>query len=338
MASKSSISVIAAAALFIGSTLAQNATTISATGCVDPSSMSSCLSAASTALSTCINEAAGVDAIIEACQWQEWIEEMVCYQASCWNKAYSCEYQYLVSEYKAERLADETIPFYPPPDNAPGGCSCNLGEVFTNLTGSIDAVGNCDQYTTSFTDDLSICQCCAYSAGVSAFYGICPNTSPNGLGLTTFESSIADGYENIAGTCANLTADVCATYGFWSADNGTFLDPANLPSGGTQSLSTTAGPSSLTTPPAGATITWTALSQTFTVTASAYNAKNVAAGSTSTATGTAAAGGSASQSTATTTGAAAATTTSKGAGSSIQGGSGTWAIGLLCLGVVLVAI
>lgn len=86
-------------------------------------------------------------------------------------QAYSCEYQYLVSAYKLQRTVDEQIPFYPAPDNAPGGCSCNLGEVETNATASVAKVqSTCHQYVTSIgTDDLLTCQCCAWSASVSAY-------------------------------------------------------------------------------------------------------------------------------------------------------------------------
>jgi hypothetical protein len=86
MRSKTGVSIIAATALFTSSTLAANATTISATGCVDPSSMSSCLQTVQDQLTTCLNEAGGDDYVILACEWEEWIQQMVCYQASCWNK------------------------------------------------------------------------------------------------------------------------------------------------------------------------------------------------------------------------------------------------------------
>lgn len=70
----------------VGRSLAQNATTPSATDCVDPSGMASCLSNANSKLSTCINEAGGNDNIIIACGWGKDVDEMVCYQQSCWNK------------------------------------------------------------------------------------------------------------------------------------------------------------------------------------------------------------------------------------------------------------
>lgn len=288
MGSKTALGLMVATALFARSTLANNATTISATGCVDTSGMTNCLGTAQTKFDACMSAAGGDDEIVIACQWTQWVDQMLCYQSSCWNKIYSCEYQYLVSEYLEQQTVSATIPYYPAPDNAPGGCSCNLGELFNNVTLNVNAAGSgCSKYVDGTSDNLYICECCGWSAAVSAFYGICPGTSPDGLAISALDVQAAN-FEKMTGSCAGLTADICAQFGFYSADNGTFLDPTALPAAGTNALSTTAGPSSLTSPPAGETITWTLASQTFTVTAAPYNAKN--AGSGTTATGSAATG------------------------------------------------
>ncbi|KAH8689123.1 hypothetical protein BGW36DRAFT_352515 [Talaromyces proteolyticus] len=330
---------LTATALFAGSTLAANATTPSASGCVDSSAMTTCLNKAEADLTACI-AAAGNDDLVIACGWQDDINKMLCYQGSCWNKAYSCEYQYLVSSYKIQRTVDEKIPFYPAPDKAPGGCSCNLGEVVTNATLSLAKVSNtCNQYTTSIgTNDLTTCQCCAWSAAVSAFYGICPDTSSAGLGLTNLSAQAA-AYEGTIGSCSGLTSSNCLRYGIGSADNGKYLDPANLPAGGSQPLSTTSGPSSLTTPPAGATITWTALSQTFTVTAAAYNSADVSAGSTATSTGAGSSSGGGSGGSTVTTGTAtvsagAVVTGKTGTAAALQTSQAFWVMAMIALGVI----
>ncbi|CRG89956.1 hypothetical protein PISL3812_06996 [Talaromyces islandicus] len=332
--------ILATTALFIGRTFAANATTPSASGCVDWATMSSCLAEAETSLATCIAASGGSDDVVVACGWQDDINKMLCYQSSCWNKAYSCEYQYLVSYYKVQRTVDEKIPFYPAPDNAPGGCSCNLGEVETNATASLNKVESCSNYTGSLdATDLLTCQCCAWSASVSAFYGICPNTSLDGLGIISFAASVAS-YEQFSGSCAGLTSEKCLKYDIGSADNGKYIDPASLPAGGSQSLSTTAGPSSLTSPPAGATVTWSALNQTFTVTAAAYKAQDVTSGASTSAapatatTGTVGGSGSGSTATATTGSAAAATTTGGASVSETQ--RSMWALVILALVVGLV--
>lgn len=171
-----------------------------------------------------------------------------------------------------------------------------------------------------------------------SFYGICPGTSPDEIGISAFDSQAA-GFEKMSGSCAGLTADTCAQYGFYSADNGTFLDPAALPAAGTNPLSTTAGPSSLTSPPAGETMTWTLASQTFTVTAAPYNAKDVTAsgtGAAASATGSASNGvtgtaGKATTGTTTATGTILTGPVKTGAATKIQGVSEAWNVGLLSL-------
>lgn len=165
------------------------------------------------------------------------------------------------------------------------------------------------------------------------FYGICPDTSPDELGISAFDSQAAN-FEKTSGSCAGLTADTCAQYGFYSADNGTFLDPTALPPAGTNALSTTACPSSLTSPPAGETITWTLASQTFTVTAAPYNAKDAGSGSTAAesasngVTGTASKGATG---TTTATGSVLTGPVKTGAAAKVQGINEAWNFGLLPL-------
>jgi hypothetical protein len=143
--------------------------------------------------------------------------------------------------------------------------------------------------------------------------------------LSTFDQQAAY-FETITGSCAGLTSATCLKYGIGSTNNGNYLDPAHVPAAGTQPLSTTAGPSSLTAPPAGPTITWEVLSQTFTVTAAPYNAQNAGTGSGSglgsSASGSSATGGSIG-STSSSTGPAPATTTKPSAASTPP-----WILGL----------
>ncbi|KAL1961616.1 hypothetical protein VTN77DRAFT_1391 [Rasamsonia byssochlamydoides] len=309
------VASLSATLLSARTTHAANATTISSTGCVDPSAFDKCISAAASKEGTCIDEAGGNDGVVIACGWQKDVDEMLCYMESCWNKVYSCEYQYLVASYLVQRTSSETIPFFPAPDNAPGGCSCNLGKVLVNATNSIEQASSCAQYTLASQTDLLTCQCCAWSAGVSAFYGICPDTDPTGLGVSALDNEAMQ-FEQISGSCSNLTSSVClGEFGIGSADNGKYLDPDNLPAPGTQALSTTAGQSSLTTPPGGATMTVTVLSATYTVTAAPYNAANVQSGSSS--------GSSSSTSTSSSSGSSGSSGSNSGSSGSSSGSSGT---------------
>lgn len=78
--------ILGATALFVCSTLAANATTPSASGCVDSATMSSCLVKAETTLAGCIAASGGNDDVVISCGWQDDINKMLCYQSSCWNK------------------------------------------------------------------------------------------------------------------------------------------------------------------------------------------------------------------------------------------------------------
>jgi hypothetical protein len=86
--------------------------------------------------------------------------------------------------------------------------------------------------------------------------------------------------ETIGGSCAGLTSSVClGQFRIGSADNGTYIDPAHLPSPGDKVLSTTDSSGPLTTPPGGATMTVTLMTNTYTITAATYNSANVGSGS-----------------------------------------------------------
>jgi hypothetical protein len=86
MVSKTGLGLTVTMALLARSALAANATTISATGCVDTSGMSNCLGTTETKYESCMSAAGGNDEIVIACQWTQWVDQMLCYQTSCWNK------------------------------------------------------------------------------------------------------------------------------------------------------------------------------------------------------------------------------------------------------------
>jgi hypothetical protein len=119
--------------------------------------------------------------------------------------------------------------------NAPGGCSCNLDDIFVNATGSLQAENSCSSFTAASQTDLLTCQCCAYSAAVSAFYSICPNTDPTNLSELSLVATVQQ-FEAITGSCSPLlqSANCLANYGIGSADSGKYLDPDNLPAAGTR--------------------------------------------------------------------------------------------------------
>lgn len=119
---------------------------------------------------------------------------------------------------------------------------------------------------------------------MNRFYGICPGYDLTNYGLSTLDN-VAVSSGSIGDSCAGVNSSVCLGYfGIGSADDGTYIDPANLPSPGSKVLSTTDGPGPLTTPPGGATMTVTLNTNTYTITAAPYNAANVGSGNTGSAT------------------------------------------------------
>ena len=104
------------------------------------------------------------------------------------------------------------------------------------------------------------------------FYGICPKTDPSHLGLDQLAAEVKD-YTTLVGSCTNLNSETClGEFGIGSADGASYVDPNNLPSGGTDPLSTTTGVGyPLTSPPGGVTMTVTLLDATHTITAAAYS-------------------------------------------------------------------
>jgi hypothetical protein len=72
----------------------------------------------------------------------------------------------------------DNVPFFPPPENAPGACSCNYGKILTSFYRSHDNVANCSWnmlqlHGEAKTDEEfrlynTACLCCAKSAQLSA--------------------------------------------------------------------------------------------------------------------------------------------------------------------------
>lgn len=75
-----------AAVIFISTVHGQNATTVSATGCVSVSGMQTCLNTANTNYEKCMAVAGGDDELVIACGWAKSVDQIGCYLESCWNK------------------------------------------------------------------------------------------------------------------------------------------------------------------------------------------------------------------------------------------------------------
>lgn len=113
-----------------------------------------------------------------------------------------------------------------------------------------------------------------------SYYAICPDSDPTQVDFDDVLVGITN-YEAETGLiCSDVIANTSclADWGFGSAYNGIYLDPAvSLPPNGTQPLSTTTAAGSLTSPPGGATMTWSLLGAVRTATAAEYNEESVKA-------------------------------------------------------------
>ncbi|KAJ5370746.1 uncharacterized protein N7496_006838 [Penicillium cataractarum] len=262
-------------------------TNITANACADPSAFTSCTTQALTASTGCMNLCAGNKICVLGCGCAMYQSYMNCVAESCWNQAYSCEYDELVAEYFLEcPTATEPIPYWPAPDNAPAGCSCNLGKVLQSVLNAQKEYNSCITNNTStsvieLSNKDTACGCCEVSAGLSAMYETCPDTIPAKMGADLWLNT-ATLYGAVIDwdTCGSVLDNYkCPNLGFAppSSNSSTFYKPNSFPANGTQTLYNTGAATALTAPPSGSVFSWSQSSVTYTVTASPWKNNEVKA-------------------------------------------------------------
>ncbi|RYP88464.1 hypothetical protein DL770_004628 [Monosporascus sp. CRB-9-2] len=216
--------------------------------CVDRSGMEQCYEEADEAWTDCINENCKDQNIDchNVCSCIQTMDMIDCAGRHCWNQVYSCEYQLTAGDIGTFCLNPkfDAIPFYPPPDNAPGSCSCNMGKIITSLYRSLDELDTCGAHGEEI---------------VGQFWEVCPNTDPSLLGADEIYQSLVVQDENWPQCAEYMEAFPCgSTLGFTPPggdDSGPFYEPGNFPPNGTATTSNIAG--SITSPVSGAKYTWT---------------------------------------------------------------------------------
>ncbi|RDW58587.1 hypothetical protein BP6252_13063 [Coleophoma cylindrospora] len=222
--------------------------------CVDPQGFVACTESFDARYTGCIAEPACTQSpeiyknCLNGCGGTRLAGNLACWVQSCWNRIYSCDYQiaaieYLVGTNQLQGTTPNFLPFYPPPEDhaqGPGGCSCNLGYAYGNLT-YIDLsqkdFGTCVNAAVNGAGDS--CTGCLDSAKISNVLNICPNYDLSYLG---FPNIIANfGAQRSARTdCAVLEdpSDLCQSSFGISRIGPDFYNPMNLPSGipGTSTL------------------------------------------------------------------------------------------------------
>ncbi|KAL4779079.1 hypothetical protein BJX76DRAFT_365552 [Aspergillus varians] len=235
--------------------------------CADPSGLESCYEDTDSSWADCINDncdGLGVDChnVCECIRQEAYLN---CAASSCWNKVYSCEYQSTASDLIGACLNPpiNSIPFFPPPDNAPGGCSCNIGTISIDTYLASANLEDCNaENIEGMTDEDELasyaygCMCCSYSTFLSSLPNTCPTLDPSELELDNLEQI----FRNVSGSdwddCAQYLEqyDCAKTFGYPDHIE-TYYGPGEIPTGGTETLHNTAG--SITSPVSGATFTWT---------------------------------------------------------------------------------
>ncbi|KAA8643750.1 hypothetical protein EYZ11_007113 [Aspergillus tanneri] len=243
--------------------------------CADASGLQTCYDKAKSAYNDCVKTKCDkhengktVDNpdCLNQCACVRGQAQIDCAASSCWNQVYSCEYQLTVGKYLegCPTAKLDGIPFWPPPDKAPGGCSCNIAKVEQAMYGASQIVmSKCRDETDQ--DKSHACVCCGYSVTLSSLPDICPNTNPAQLGL-----DMSDLQDDTWNTCAKTMEKIDCAKEFGYAKLDTYYKPGQPIKNGTESLSATGG--SITSP-VSATFTWTASNSTHIITAQSTDAK-----------------------------------------------------------------
>ncbi|KAI0113350.1 hypothetical protein F4814DRAFT_449797 [Daldinia grandis] len=279
----SPLSSLLTTALALGAVSAADVGYFDSASCVDPSGLEQCYSDADARLSDCVTsncKGQNIDCI-NVCHCINVRNQIDCAGAHCWNQVYSCEYQTTAGDIATYCLNPhlEDIPFYPPPDDAPGSCSCNMGKLLVSLYKTVDETETCGANGEEIAGQLSsdeelqtfprACTCCSQSGMLSAFSQICPNTDPSLLGMDEIYQSLVASDEDWPMCATYMDAYPCdGTLGYTPPggnDSAVFYEPGKFPPNGTATPSNVAG--SITSPVSGATYTWTydGLARTVTV-------------------------------------------------------------------------
>ncbi|KAJ3543824.1 hypothetical protein NM208_g3375 [Fusarium decemcellulare] len=260
-------------------------------GCVDPSGMEKCYELTSNEALGCYDikkcdeqDEDGESGCALSCRCLQNHAEINCASTHCWNKVYSCEYQQTVEELASHCSKPdlEAIPFYPPPNNAPAACSCNLGQLAVTMRRLIDETDSCINNIGSLSardlDDLGdvweTCQCCSISGILSLYWNICPDMNPSVLGADDWYN--VHPQNNFPACGKYMDAMSCiGDLGFAPPGldkSAKFFAPGEFPENGTQTTVSNLG-GSITSPLSGETFSWTLGGIAHTVTVASADAK-----------------------------------------------------------------
>ncbi|KAL3473823.1 hypothetical protein BJX99DRAFT_260939 [Aspergillus californicus] len=262
--------------------LAEQVGYFDSTTCADPSGFVSCYDEVDERYTGCINDnCEGLKGDChDACECVRQQHYTRCAVGSCWNMVYSCEYQLQASDSIAfcRNHKLDSAPFWPPPDDADGRCSCNVAKVSTAQELVTKAIRKCEEIADP--DSLSAdeietygmaCFCCGVSGFLSGLSAFCPRLDPAELELEGLEDMWT------AGSSIGVDWTQCDQYmdGFdcaadfdYPSNIQTYYGPGQIPDGGTETLRNVGA----LTSPVSATVTYTAGGQQVIIAASSTDA------------------------------------------------------------------
>ncbi|RBQ68209.1 hypothetical protein FVER53590_09992 [Fusarium verticillioides] len=238
--------------------------TLTSSGCADASGFEKCQASANKKTSSCIAQARHDNSQEEllACSCQDYVDNFNCYAAFCWNRVWECEYQeYMVSYFMNCATAKQPVPYFPAPKNAPGACSCNVGQVYLNIQDAIQQTATCSNNADSGDagnnlQQIEGCNCCEISGALSSIVEICPKTDPNLIGLkqiSALESELNVDYKSCG---SYMETYDCSSQLSYSLDGvSTYYKPDDPLKTGTATLSN--DPGSVTAPASGKVFSYT---------------------------------------------------------------------------------
>ncbi|KAL5604986.1 hypothetical protein FOVSG1_005133 [Fusarium oxysporum f. sp. vasinfectum] len=237
---------------------------LTSSGCADASGLEKCQASVNKKTSSCIAQARHDNSQLEllACGCQDYVDNFNCYAASCWNRVWECEYQeYMVSYFMNCATAKQPVPYFPAPKNAPGACSCNVGQVYLNIQDAIQQTAMCSNNADSGDAGSNLqqiegCNCCEISGALSSIVEICPKTDPNLIGLkqiSSLESELNVDYKS----CGSYmeTYDCSSKLSYSLEGVSTYYKPDDPLKTGTATLSN--NPGSVTAPASGKVFSYT---------------------------------------------------------------------------------
>ncbi|KAL4951944.1 hypothetical protein BDW69DRAFT_201077 [Aspergillus filifer] len=217
--------------------------------CADPDGFVSCYEDADSWYNDCMKdncEGQNIDCQ-NSCEYAKQGSYTRCQVAHCWNMVYTCEYQLQAADSVNSGINPdlERVPFFPPPDNANGRCSCNIGNFVQTQVQVNEVISQCGDAADPFSqsaDEIEAfgmgCLCCGVSGMLSILDSTCPKLDPAELEAEDYEQILVESLPGIDWpSCQEWLNqyDCAADFGF-PTQISSYYGPGSIPTGGTETF------------------------------------------------------------------------------------------------------